>query len=68
MAYKLPEGRVTVAEASAELLVTQLTLRYLMANNIEPYDELGVVKNCGCRRQFIIYRNKLEDVKKQLKI
>lgn len=64
--YRLPPGRVTVAEASKELLITQLTLRYFMDKDMEPYNKIGIVKRSRYKNQYIIYRSKLEEVKEKL--
>lgn len=56
---------VTVKQAAAELGLTPLTLRYFMAS-----DELDLGLVLGdekCRhRKFIIYRKKLDTIKKRM--
>lgn len=65
----MTKKRVKVAQAAEELDITVMTLRWLMENR-EPFKKLGFVirKPMTCRAQYVIYRDALDEVKKELGI
>lgn len=59
--------RITVAEAAAELGMTPLTLRVILQQKIEPICKCGTAVKRGSKYVYIIYRESLDKVEKELK-